>query len=29
MSYYSDGGITAAMAQVACTSFRGTWALAK
>jgi hypothetical protein len=29
MSYYSNGGITAAMAQVACTSFRGTWALAK
>jgi hypothetical protein len=25
MSYYSDGRITAAMAQMACTSFGGTW----
>jgi hypothetical protein len=34
MSYYSDGGITAAMAEMACTSpdsvgFRGTWTTAK
>jgi hypothetical protein len=29
MSYYSDGNITAAMAQMACTSFSGTWTPAK
>jgi hypothetical protein len=29
MSYYSDGRITATMAEMACTFFRGTWTPAK